>query len=58
MDFGIIHSIYTVVLFISFIGIVIWAYSKKRKSRFDEAANSIFADERPAPQDQKGVTKS
>jgi len=58
MDFGIIHSIYTVVVFISFIGIVIWAYSKKRKSRFDEAANSIFADEHPAQQDQKGVTKS
>ncbi len=45
MDFGIIHSIWTVVLFVSFIGIVIWAYSKRRKAAFDEAANLVFADE-------------
>ncbi|MCV5976966.1 CcoQ/FixQ family Cbb3-type cytochrome c oxidase assembly chaperone, partial [Escherichia coli] len=38
MDFGTIHSIYTVVLFASFIGIVWWAFSKKRKARFEEDA--------------------
>lgn len=38
MDFGTIHSIYTVVLFVSFIGIVWWAFSKKRKARFEEDA--------------------
>jgi cytochrome c oxidase cbb3-type subunit 4 len=28
-----------------FIVIVIWSYSKKRKSAFDEAANSIFEED-------------
>ncbi|MGF1736697.1 MULTISPECIES: cbb3-type cytochrome oxidase subunit 3 [Photobacterium] len=45
MDIGTVHSIWTVVLFTSFIGIVLWAYSKRQKSRFDEAANLVFADE-------------
>ncbi len=50
MDFGTIHSIYTVVLFASFIGIVWWAFSKKRKARFEEDANLVFADEEQRPQ--------
>ncbi|MBC7006115.1 cbb3-type cytochrome oxidase subunit 3 [Photobacterium sp. BZF1] len=45
MDIGTIHSIWTLILFGSFIGIVLWAYSKRQKSRFDEAANLVFADE-------------
>ncbi|EEZ00053.1 CcoQ/FixQ family Cbb3-type cytochrome c oxidase assembly chaperone [Vibrio mimicus] len=45
MDIGTIHSIWTIVLFTCFIGVVWWAYGKKRKARFDEAANLIFADE-------------
>jgi cytochrome c oxidase cbb3-type subunit IV len=38
-----LSSVMTVVSFITFIGIVIWAYSKKRKQAFDEAANAPFA---------------
>lgn len=45
MDVGTIHSIWTVVLFVSFIGIVFWAYSKRQKASFEEAANLVFADE-------------
>ncbi|GAB3531962.1 cbb3-type cytochrome oxidase subunit 3 [Photobacterium alginatilyticum] len=45
MDIGTIHSIWTIILFASFIGIVLWAYSKRQKSRFEEAANLVFADE-------------
>ncbi|MFC1503486.1 cbb3-type cytochrome oxidase subunit 3 [Pseudomonadota bacterium] len=45
MDIITIHSVWTVVLFISFIGIFFWAYSKRRKSEFNEAANLVFADE-------------
>lgn len=54
MDIGTFHSIWTLVLFISFIGIVIWAYSKRRKSQFDEAANLVFADEEDKTQDKTG----
>ncbi|MCU8324084.1 CcoQ/FixQ family Cbb3-type cytochrome c oxidase assembly chaperone [Vibrio vulnificus] len=57
MDFGTIHSIYTVVLFVSFIGIIAWAYSKKRKASFDEAANLVFADEEKSSPTKQGVTK-
>ncbi|KMV31032.1 CcoQ/FixQ family Cbb3-type cytochrome c oxidase assembly chaperone [Photobacterium swingsii] len=45
MDIGTVHSIWTVILFSSFIGIVVWAFSKRQKARFDEAANLVFADE-------------
>jgi len=33
----------TVLSFVVFIGIVIWAYSKRRRTAFDEAANAPFA---------------
>jgi cytochrome c oxidase cbb3-type subunit 4 len=36
---------HTVVLMVAFIGIVVWAYSKKRKKSFDDAANLPFADQ-------------
>ena len=39
------RSLVTVACFISFIGIVWWAYSASRKSSFDEAANLPFADD-------------
>ncbi len=38
-----LSSLMTVVSFVTFIGIVVWAYSKKRKRAFDEAANAPFA---------------
>ncbi len=59
MTIGTFHSIWTVVLFVSFFGIVWWAYGKKRKTRFEEDANLVFADETPsANQTDKGVSKS
>ncbi|MCE7565000.1 CcoQ/FixQ family Cbb3-type cytochrome c oxidase assembly chaperone [Aliivibrio fischeri] len=46
MDAGTIHAIWTVILFLSMVGIIFWAYSKKQKARFEEAANLVFADEK------------
>ncbi|RTZ16861.1 cbb3-type cytochrome oxidase subunit 3 [Vibrio aquaticus] len=57
MDIGTIHSIWTIVLFVSFVGVVWWAFGKNRKSRFEEDANLIFADEENAPSKEQGVTK-
>ncbi len=37
-----IHSIWTVVVLVIFLGIVAWAWSGKRKRDFDEAANLPF----------------
>jgi len=45
MDLNDIRAWHTVVLLGVFLGIIWWAYSKKRKSSFDEAANLPFADE-------------
>ena len=42
MDMSLIRGLSTLVLFVAFIGMVIWAYSKKRKSDFNEAANLPF----------------
>lgn len=55
MVYGLIHGIITLMLMLIFAGIVWWAYSKKQKPRFDEAANLPFADEpvlkkQPPPQ--------
>ncbi len=37
-----IHSIWTVVVLVIFLGIVAWAWSGRRKRDFDEAANLPF----------------
>jgi len=47
MDIGTIRGLGTLLVFVAFIGVVIWAYSSKRKSSFDEAANLPFSDEEP-----------
>lgn len=44
---SLIHAIWTVVLFIVFIGIVLWAYSNRRKKDFDEAARLALDDDKP-----------
>jgi cytochrome c oxidase cbb3-type subunit 4 len=47
--YSILGSITTVISFVIFIGIVRWAWSKRRASAFAEAANAPFAlpDEPP-----------
>lgn len=53
MEYSTIHSIFTVILFVGFVVFIIWAYSKKRKTDFDEAANLVFDDEKKPQQKQK-----
>jgi len=40
-----IRSAITVVMFLVFLGIVVWAYGSKRKSAFDEAARLPFEED-------------
>lgn len=42
MDINLLRSIVTVVALVVFIGIVIWAWSRSNKARFDEAARLPF----------------
>ncbi|MGL4916675.1 MAG: cbb3-type cytochrome oxidase subunit 3 [Aeromonas allosaccharophila] len=37
------------------IGIIVWAYSKRRKTSFDEAANLVFADDEQPGADKKNA---
>ncbi|MCB1866039.1 MAG: cbb3-type cytochrome c oxidase subunit 3 [Chromatiales bacterium] len=39
------HSVWTVVMLITFIGIVFWAFSRRRKQDFDKAARIPFEDD-------------
>ena len=47
MDINDIRSAYTVLAFSIFVGIVLWAYSGKRKQAFDEAALLPLDDDEP-----------
>lgn len=48
MDLNTLRSIVTVLSFAAFAGIVVWAWSRRQRERFDEAARLPFADSRPA----------
>jgi cytochrome c oxidase cbb3-type subunit 4 len=41
--YSLISIVTTVLTFLSFLGIVAWAYSRRRKAAFAEAANAPFA---------------
>ena len=45
MDINELRGWVVVMMMILFIGICWWAFSPKRRQRFDEAANLPFADE-------------
>lgn len=54
MDYATSGTIYTLIVFVSFIGIVLWAYSKKSQASFDEAQMLVFDDE---PKEEKQEAK-
>ena len=45
MDINDFRAWHTLILLLTFVGVVWWAYSKRSKAPFDEAANLPFADE-------------
>jgi cytochrome c oxidase cbb3-type subunit IV len=55
MDWITIRSVFTVVLFVVFIGIWVWAWSAKRKKAFDEAANLPFVDDERSKRNNGGT---
>ncbi|MFT5294085.1 MAG: cytochrome c oxidase cbb3-type subunit 4 [Colwellia sp.] len=46
MDYGTLRGLVALLILSLFIIIVVWSYSKKQKSAFDEAANSIFEEDK------------
>lgn len=45
MDQSFLQGISTIFVMIAFAGVCWWAFSPKRKKKFEEAANLPFADE-------------
>ncbi len=45
MDINTVRGLTTLLLLVAFIGLVVVVYSRRNKSRFDEAAQLPFADE-------------
>ena len=45
MSMGLIHSIWTLLLVATFIGIIAWAFSRRRKQSFDAAARMPLEDD-------------
>ena len=40
-------TIYLLILIAAFIGVVIWAFGRKRKARFDKDAKILFDERKP-----------
>ena len=45
MEAGEWRGLFTLFMFLSFVGIFLWAYSSRRKKDFDEAANLPLQDD-------------
>lgn len=45
MDINDLRSAVTVISLLIFVGIVVWAWSKRNKAAFDEAAQLPFKDD-------------
>jgi cytochrome c oxidase cbb3-type subunit 4 len=48
MEIEIVRSVLTVLSFVSFLGVVAWAYAPRRRSRFDQDAMMPFSQQEPA----------
>jgi cytochrome c oxidase cbb3-type subunit 4 len=53
-----VQSVWTLIAFVLFVGIVIWAYSRARKAEFDQAANSVLEDEQRVAGDDAAERKA
>jgi cytochrome c oxidase cbb3-type subunit 4 len=58
MDINDLRSIMTVLSFLTFLGIVAWAFSGRRKAAFDEAARSLMDDDELATVNVKSAPKA
>jgi cytochrome c oxidase cbb3-type subunit IV len=53
MSAGFINGIVTALLLVLFIGLVLWAWSGKRKADFERAARLPLEDHKQPPQDKQ-----
>ncbi len=58
MDINDLRSLFTVLAFVAFLGIVWWAYSDRRKKTYDEAAMLPLDDDSPFVPPTPQLTKN
>jgi len=58
MEIGTLRGLGTALVLIAFVGLLVWAFSGKRKKNFDEAANLPFADESEKPKSDDDAPRS
>jgi cytochrome c oxidase cbb3-type subunit 4 len=56
MDIGTVRGLITAALFVAFVALVAWAWSKRRKADFDELARLPLEEDPPA-KDQGSKTQ-
>ncbi len=45
MDINDLRALLTLLTFLAFVGVCIWAWSSRRKSEFEQTASPIFSEE-------------
>ena len=58
MDLPTVRGLLTAILMLAFVGVVIWAWSSKRKKDFDDAANIPFNEDGPSKSDSMSKENS
>lgn len=57
IDLNNLRVIVTLVSFLTFVGIFLWAWSSRRKAAFEEAANLVFDEEDAAHLSRTGPSR-
>jgi cytochrome c oxidase cbb3-type subunit 4 len=57
MDINDIRAALTVASFLTFVGIIVWAYGAGRKARFDRAARSVLEEDAAEREAGRGERK-
>lgn len=58
MEINLLRTVLTVVSFLAFVGIAIWAFWPGRRERFDEAAHLPFDDDEIAERSARAQERS
>ena len=58
MSVSFVQSVWTVMAFVVFVGIVVWAFSKSRKADFEKAGRMAMDDDKPAQGTGNNATKN
>jgi cytochrome c oxidase cbb3-type subunit IV len=54
LDLNDLRSIVTLISFVAFCGIAAWAWSRRNRERFDEAARLPFEEDYTSQREQRG----